>query len=123
MNNDVLNIINIDKMIGMEYPNSNSAFDFTIRINDIETTPTLYTISIDYGVEHYNAATIIVNRVKNFKVVDVLGYDIELLLNGFPNMNTYNDKAVFTIDMFETPTIFLRNIKNFVEREINNLPF
>jgi hypothetical protein len=121
MNNDVLNIINIDKMIGMEYPNSNSAFEFTIRINDIETTPTLYTISIDYGVEHYNAATIIVNRVKNFKVVDVLGYDIELLLTIFYTINAY--KAVFTIDMFETPTIFLRNIKNFVEREINNLPF
>jgi hypothetical protein len=53
--------------------------------------------------------------------VDYLGYDIELLLQDFSTMNTY--KTVFTVDMFKTPTIFLNKIKNFIQREIDNLPF
>jgi hypothetical protein len=121
MDSGVLNIVNIDKMIGMQYPDKGSQMAFTVYVTKIETTPTVYIISIDYGVEHYTTATIIINRVKNLKVVDVLGYDIELLLQDFSTMNTY--KTVFTVDMFKTPTIFLNKIKNFIEREIDNLPF
>lgn len=121
MDNDVLNIVNIDKLIGMQYPPKGSQMAFTVSVTGIETTPNLYKIWVEYGVEHYKPATILVNRVRSSKTVE-LGYDVELVIqnySGFPDVY----KTVYNMKELSSPTIFLSGIKKFIEREIDNLPF
>lgn len=122
MNNDVLNIINIDKIIGMGYPNFKaSQMAFTIKIQNIETTPTLYKITIEYGVEYYKQATILINRDMGFKTDDDLGYNVELIFIGEIHQNPF--QAIFGMSEFSTPTTFLSAIQKFVQNKLNHLPF
>lgn len=122
MNSDVLNIINIDKIVGMEYPNFKaSQMEFTIKIKNIETTPTLYKITIEYGVEYYKQATIVINRVMGFKTDDDFGYNVELIFIGEIHQHPF--QVIFAMSEFSTPTTFLSAIQTFVQNKLNHLPF
>lgn len=116
-----LEIVNIDKIVGMRYPNSTpSHMEFTVTIKNIETTPTLYKIIIEYGVDYYKQATLVINRDSGF-ITDELFYTVELIFIDEIHQNPF--QTIFIMSEFSTPTTFLSAIQKFAQKQLNHLPF
>lgn len=117
-----LEIVNIDKIVGMRYPNSTpSHMEFTVTIKNIETTPTLYKIIIEYGVDYYKQATLVINRDSGF-ITDELFYTVELIFIG-EIVIQQPFQTIFIMSEFSTPTTFLSAIQKFVQKHLGKLPF
>ena len=125
----ILDIKNIEKMVGMQYPRVVNAgnWETTIKVNNIITKPPYYSIAIFYGVD-------ILDGILNFRLYkDSIGYVFQWPTVGPPirkpvfeivteDRSLYN--SYLTSDDCKSPDKFLEFIYVSLERKItNNNPF